>query len=97
MADLNDVNNCDLEGRWKNTNLKGQNNTLSNQEQRIGLYDLSRALGDGCRTQEQSLISLRVSSRWLCLMPAKCSRDSKLLNRVLMTRGGREEELYITE
>ena len=61
----------------------------------MGMYDLSRAVGMGSRTQVQCF--LRIFSMWLCLMPVKWRRDGKLPDRGSMTGGDSEEELDIRE
>ena len=53
------------------------------RELRIGMYDLSRAVGMGSRALVQGFIFLRISSMWLCLTPVKWSRDGELVTSLL--------------
>ena len=77
----------DPESRWNNTELKGEVDRLGKSE----------SLRMGSRAQVQGFIFLAISSIWFCLIPAKWSRDSKLLDSGSMLGGGRKEELDIRE
>lgn len=54
---------------------------------RVGMCDLSRAVGIGSRVQVQDFIFLRISSTWLSRTSARCRGDRTLADKVLVADG----------